>query len=307
MEFSEVLDKSLYPVVAEHCGTYVKAMQETGRLLHRGFTNSEHHGRECFIGQSRPDRRPMDSTEVAQRAFDACLVKLGVAALRSNSVFCSADRGVAGSYGLTYVVFPFDDAKFAWSKNNFDLIIKPEHLSTIMPFTIPTECIDELRGIREAIRHALYAGIVDPKVDHNVDQYLEGGLRQDMDLVKQRIDAMLSGRGRESWSDFIGNFPIWTPNWFSWTKIHIPAKIYGALRDWRTKSVKQMIYDPHNINLQQFQKLYQIDTTNLPAALESDHAIWFTGKYVAFSAKLHSVELREKFNITLMGKPPTAT
>lgn len=65
----------------------------------------------------------MDSSHNAQVLYDHALTKMGIKALRSNSIFTSSDVDQASSYGSTYIIFPVDGAEYSWTKNAKDLTL----------------------------------------------------------------------------------------------------------------------------------------------------------------------------------------
>ena len=109
------------PFIEKNCSKYLPILHNSG-FLYRGFgiDNLPH---AVFYGYPRSDRKARDSIADLQVDFDKVLVKLGVNALRSNSLFCVGDSAGAAAYGLPFVIIPCNDATFAWSRNYHDIVL----------------------------------------------------------------------------------------------------------------------------------------------------------------------------------------
>ena len=113
--------KNAMPFIERNCSKYLPSMHNSG-LLYRGFTTRD-LSHSVFYGYPRADRIPKDSIPQLQIAFDKALEEIGVEALRRNSLFCTGSKNFAQEYGLTFIIIPCNDAKFAWSKKHQDIIL----------------------------------------------------------------------------------------------------------------------------------------------------------------------------------------
>lgn len=96
--------RPLFDQINNNCQNYIKSVKKAKRWLYRGAT-----GPSAYIGRSWLARNPKDSSKEAQEVFDVQLTKLGMIALRGNSIFSSADSGHASEFGNDlFVVFPID-------------------------------------------------------------------------------------------------------------------------------------------------------------------------------------------------------
>lgn len=69
----------------------------------------------CYIGAVRPNRKPRDSSKVAHDGMNSIFIKAVGLPLRSASLFCTKNKGVAESYDRPFVIFPIGEVYFAWS------------------------------------------------------------------------------------------------------------------------------------------------------------------------------------------------
>ena len=113
--------KNAMPFIERNCSKYLPIMHNSG-FLYRGFTTQD-LSHSVFYGYPRADRKARDSYPTLQKSFDKALAEMGVEALRRNSLFVSGSKTFADEYGLTFIIIPCNDAKFAWSKKNHDIIL----------------------------------------------------------------------------------------------------------------------------------------------------------------------------------------
>lgn len=123
--------KNAMPFIERNCSKYLPTMHNSG-FLYRGFKTPFNAPHSVFYGYPRADRRARDSAPELQIAFDNALKEMGVEALRRNSVFCSGSKNFADEYGLTFIIIPCNDAKFAWSKKHHDIILDQYNFSKFM-------------------------------------------------------------------------------------------------------------------------------------------------------------------------------
>lgn len=113
---------SMLDIVNKECHEYItEAMHVLPKrmaYLYRGMSANS----IAFVGRSRDNRTPADSTKFFQDAFDTLLTDWGFAARRSNSIFCSTSPGHASSFGEIYYIFPKDGFKFLYTSVN-DIVL----------------------------------------------------------------------------------------------------------------------------------------------------------------------------------------
>jgi hypothetical protein len=101
-------------IIAHNCTEALYYYEENGKMLYRGTSPKG----PFFQGESRTDRRPLNLAIEQQQAIDKLYQTNGVKAKRSNSIFATSRcYGYASSYGTPYIIFPYDDA--AWSYTKF--------------------------------------------------------------------------------------------------------------------------------------------------------------------------------------------
>lgn len=98
----------------------VSRARENNRFLFRGFKSARP---DFFAGRAYNERKPRDTVPKMQEAVDEWLSRNGFSALRSNSIFTTADPIVAKKYGNVYAVFPKNGFHYTWFQNAFDLYV----------------------------------------------------------------------------------------------------------------------------------------------------------------------------------------
>lgn len=118
-QLTESVDENnLEEFILNNCQPYIRENPDWKiDSLYRGIQNES----EIKIIQVRKDRRPMDSSEFYHRLYNNAFAANGIAANRSNSIFCSGWAKIAKRYGKVNVVFPIGDFKYAWSPTINDL------------------------------------------------------------------------------------------------------------------------------------------------------------------------------------------
>lgn len=129
-EFIKFWNKTLAP----NCSEILQVYKTSKLVLFRGTYRDDS---AAFVGRSLENREPVDSSRVAQQLYDTALKELGITALRSNSIFTSANYDQATSYGSPYVIFPINGFAFSYTKirdlvlDSPDSVIDPAVISTI--------------------------------------------------------------------------------------------------------------------------------------------------------------------------------
>jgi hypothetical protein len=106
-------------VIQKECSQAIAAYKQTGIVLLRGSGKAP----AIFKGKSWDQRRVRNSTKIGQDLFDAALKKLGITALRSNSIFTSSAVEQVSIYGKIYIIFPKNGFQFSWTKFDPDVVI----------------------------------------------------------------------------------------------------------------------------------------------------------------------------------------
>lgn len=119
-------------LVSSECTQALSAMKQAQKFLYRGYANQQ---ALAFKGQSRNDRRPLSSEPSVAEKFDEMFDYAGIAAKRSNSIFCTSKFDDAGFYtnykpgtlggprkaNNIYMIFPIDGFQFSWASKTPDL------------------------------------------------------------------------------------------------------------------------------------------------------------------------------------------
>ncbi len=89
-------------------------------------------------------RRPRNNSENAHRIADAWFFENFGVHFRSQSLFCTGSKSVAGNFGNVYPAIPFDGFRFCWSPKIRDL-----YSEVSLNFIDPSDTIS-LIGLLEA-------------------------------------------------------------------------------------------------------------------------------------------------------------
>lgn len=118
-------------LIKKHCSK----IYESGVELYHGF-NRSNTKQEQFIGTIRTDRKPLSSSLADVMVFDDIMELMGFPHRKANTFSLTKHKVQAGSYGILYRIFPFDDAQYLTS-NLRDLIALPYYAKKAaynMPF-----------------------------------------------------------------------------------------------------------------------------------------------------------------------------
>lgn len=134
--------------IGNRCSQFIAAAQNGGNWLYRGIRGHPLH----FIGRSRLDRFPRDSSKLGQLMLDEILQSAGIQALRRNSIFCTSTYSQAKSYaenslhedGRVYMIFPVNGFHFLYT-NRSDLIVDDFFWSPFWVTRIVQDWCDALR------------------------------------------------------------------------------------------------------------------------------------------------------------------
>lgn len=286
--YEKIIDQ-IVPIIKQRCSKYLPSLLASRFFLHRGLGPNEHKNRLAFRANSRNARRPIDSDPKAQILFDKALQDLNFTALRSNSIFTSGDPEVVKTYGTGYIIFPTNEATFTWSKNRSDLIIR----------------MDELEQCRE----------VDMDLDYAKSLILERIHKLSSDFPSMEIMSSFNEIKR------VVNRDIVNPNDVKGIIQNINMKSRTSLRNFdqdlfdfleslyrisKEDQAKTMRGD-FEIDLDKFQKRFDMTNKDFDAALDTGHEILIHGEYIAVLSSFESL-LREALtanNTVTEAKIPT--
>jgi hypothetical protein len=112
----------LVQTIQKECSQALKAFKSTGKILFRGLKKSKTNT-PAYVGRSWNERKTMNSEPEGQKVFDYALQKMGISALRSNSIFTTSDSNQASGYGNLYIIIPKNGFQFSWSVGDPDMVI----------------------------------------------------------------------------------------------------------------------------------------------------------------------------------------
>lgn len=116
-----LFSSSKYPkylsLIQRDCTDAIAIMKHQKAFIYRGVNSSPN----AFVSRSRENRRSL-TYAYGQSVLDKILVAAGFTAIRSNSIFCSADSSVASTYGNLYFIFPKNGFEYSWSSKFRDSI-----------------------------------------------------------------------------------------------------------------------------------------------------------------------------------------
>ena len=101
--------------IEPNCSEALREFRSIKKVLYRGIRNAPAYE---FIAKSREDRLPLDSSRASQDLFDEILIKLGMSAIRSNSIFSTTNISQASNYGRLYVIIPVNGFNFTYTKED---------------------------------------------------------------------------------------------------------------------------------------------------------------------------------------------
>jgi len=112
----------LVQTIKKECSQALKAFKYTHKVLFRGVKKGKTNT-PAYVGRSWNERKTMNSSEEGQRIFDYALQKMGISALRSNSIFTTSDSNQAGGYGNLYIIIPKNGFQFSWAIHEPDMVM----------------------------------------------------------------------------------------------------------------------------------------------------------------------------------------
>ena len=112
----------LIQTIQKECSQALTAFKATGKVLFRGVRAGTSNP-AAYVGRSWNERRTMTSDPEGQKVFDYALQKMGISALRSNSIFTTSDGEQADGYGNLYIIIPKNGFQFSWAVHEPDMVI----------------------------------------------------------------------------------------------------------------------------------------------------------------------------------------
>lgn len=171
-DFEEFMD-----ILEEECSTIWNMYKRTG-FLYRGIQDYD----DLIVKSIRSDRNPTDLDPIRHNLSIEAYKKLGIAAHRGNSIFCSTDLEVAEAWGDTYIVFPTDPFKFSYLANWYSYAEKhlaelgsaiPEGNITKYPYFMFTYMIDGKTTVDDLAAILQEAGLSSTGLPMAISQGLE--------------------------------------------------------------------------------------------------------------------------------------
>ena len=128
-EIENQFDSVWHDHILTECSDIVKLYKSNpDKVFYRGLKGDLPY---IFKDQSRSNRTPRDSVVWISQLYDMSLAKLGVNALRSNSIFVTSDPDSAIAYGRVYVIFPVNGFDYSYT-NWRDIVLTPYLASKIL-------------------------------------------------------------------------------------------------------------------------------------------------------------------------------
>ena len=140
----------LVQTIQKECSQALTAFKSTGKVLFRGLKTSKSNT-PAYVGRSWNERKTLNSSEEGQKVFDYALHKMGISALRSNSIFTTSDSNQAGSYGSTgnmYIIIPKNGFQFSWTIHDPDMVI--DDVSILYKEAVVDKIMDNVDKLVEA-------------------------------------------------------------------------------------------------------------------------------------------------------------
>jgi hypothetical protein len=117
---------ALFERIEREASFAVKSFKNTQKVLYRGSRKSQ----DAFIGRPWTGRKPTHSNSEFSDLYDQALSMYGAKALRSNSLFVTADPDLAAGFGnVLHIIFPMDGFHYTWSTVEKDIVFNSESWS----------------------------------------------------------------------------------------------------------------------------------------------------------------------------------
>jgi hypothetical protein len=138
----------LIQTIQKECSQVLTAYKATGKVLFRGLKKGKTNT-PAYVGRSWNERKTMNSDPEGQKLFDYALQKMGISALRSNSIFTTTDSKQAGQYGNLYIIIPKNGFQFSWALHEDDMVIDTEDVMLLYKNNIVDKIMDNVDALVE--------------------------------------------------------------------------------------------------------------------------------------------------------------
>ena len=136
----------LVQTIQKECSQALAAFKSTGKVLFRGVKTGKSNP-PAYVGRSWNERKTMTSVPEGQILFDYALQKMGISALRSNSIFTTSDSNQASEYGSLYIIIPKNEFQFSWAIHEPDMVI--DEVSILFQEDVIEKIIDSIDALVE--------------------------------------------------------------------------------------------------------------------------------------------------------------
>lgn len=305
-----------FSYIEKNCSEYLAAVRAAnGNLLFRGQDDAS---QPLFVAYPRADREPKDSDPEAQKLLDNYLSLCGFKALRSNSIFTSADRDQASNYGDVFAIFPKNGFSFTWSTKHDDLVIhSPSELGLQGEEDDAEEVLyqhEDWLNAMSAFCEDTYDWIYDNakvlKIDREDDKAIEvlNKSIQKLPEVSALRKAVDHYQGLDAYDDpakkFYERFDAMLKA-YSTLRAKTPYKIFNNKEELRLQKVWQAAKDylapkagaanKSKAKALEVIKKQGFKNDDLPAALKSHHEICVLGEYIAVNYDKYEDEIDQYF------------
>jgi len=271
-------------MIETQCSKYLNVIKHERRFLYRGVTSKESQDHEFFMGNSHSSRIPMDSDPEAQKVWNTIVTQLGIKANRGNSIFTTSNKWQAGSYGISYLIFPLNTASFSWSRSQSDLVINNSKLSEIYDLKLTSNQMDRLAQYYLTL-----------------DRYYHS---HDMENIKSKAkeDNINSAKEKHIVSKYKNMLM-----YFDSFRLTLNEQVFYYVRDMANEIIRvsgttyslriikefkellDQIDDQKSIDIEKFEKIYQVTDKDFDRALDSQNEICISGHYIAAKASEDNV------------------
>jgi hypothetical protein len=244
--------KALLQIINTKCSKYVDIFNNCNELLYRGMSVSS----PAFESESIEGRNPRDSDMFSTILYDESLKKLGIKALRTNSIFTTSRYEVAKGYApQVNVIFPENSACYSWSETKDDLVLRPDTFEDMMKFKQQT--LKALKDEQVTVQH-FYDQITGDEDDIYDKKY-------NLKIYSNYLTNVYNEQ-----NIFLGEH----------RRAFLTAKFPNALL------LKLTVDDYEGVNIEKFRKKYHPSQTDLEVALIKKHEVLIHGKYIAVNYDL---------------------
>jgi len=254
-------------LIRKNCHHYLQIMIDQKSLIYRGIRNERESTNEFIIGNSFNERRPKDSAIESQKLWDRIVDQLGIKAKRSNSIFVTSDRNQASRYGKKYMIFPFNDSVFSWSKTSKDIVLSYHMLSKCEKFNISDNEKEQLLQTGESLTK------LSNLVTTEIQMYFNSLYKNILNFARSPDSQILS-------SIKLG---------IRITRTKIKDSNILNIFDHLNKLLTEVEEKPSLLDVKKFQSYYNITNIDFAEAINSGHEICISGRYIGIDYQYESI------------------